>query len=53
MMGIKNIMNDMAALEYPPIENNDLNIGIIIESKATKVATINRKKGFRNGSIRL
>ena len=44
MMGIKNIMNDMAALEYPPIENNDLNIGIIIESKATKLLRLLEKR---------
>tara|TARA_A200000113_G_scaffold225521_1_gene246659 strand:+ start:267 stop:1082 length:816 start_codon:yes stop_codon:yes gene_type:complete len=51
IMGIKNIMNDMAGLKYPPIENKDLDIGIIIESKATKLLRILEKKALEMGPL--
>ena len=51
IMGIKHIMNDMAALDYPPIENNDINIGIIIESKATKLLRLLEKKALEMGPL--
>lgn len=51
LKGIRFIIKDLAETSYPPIENNDINIGIIIESKATKLMRIYKNKTLEMGEI--
>ena len=51
LKGIRFIIKDLAETSYPPIENDSIQIGIIIESKATKLMRIYKKKTLRMGPI--
>lgn len=51
LKGIRFIIKDLAETSYPPIENDSIQIGIIIESKATKLMRIYKKKTLQMGPI--
>jgi len=51
LKGLKHIMKEMAETPYVPIEKEGIDIGIIIESKATPLMRIYKKKALKMGEI--
>jgi hypothetical protein len=51
LKGVKHIMKEMAETPYVPIEKDGIDIGIIIESKATPLMRIYKKKTLKMGKI--
>ncbi|MEX2485174.1 MAG: hypothetical protein WED10_11460 [Brumimicrobium sp.] len=49
--GIRFILKDLAETDYPPIEKGDIQIGIIIESKASLLMRTFKKKTLKMGPI--
>lgn len=46
-----NVLKDFSKISYPPIKNEELNIGIIVESKATPLIRKFKKRTMSYGSI--
>ena len=51
LKGLKHIMKEMAQTPYIPIEKNGIDIGIIIENKATPLMRIYKKNTLKMGEI--
>jgi hypothetical protein len=51
LKGLKHIMKEMAQTPYIPIEKDGIDIGIIIESKATPLMRVYKKKALKMGKI--
>jgi hypothetical protein len=51
LKGIRFIIKDLAETNYPPIENDSIQLGIIIESKATRLMRVYKKKTLLMGPI--
>lgn len=51
LKGVKHIMKEMAQTPYIPIKKAALNIGIVIENKATPLMRVYKKKALKMGKI--
>lgn len=49
--GLKNIMAEMASTPYEPLNKDSISIGIIVESKATLLMRLFKKKTLKMGEI--